>query len=870
MRATPSGVLNEPNATGVFHCMVADDAVIADSAVVKYSWIAHGCRIADNCFITSCNIAANVTVPPNTFAQTALLRSKSLGDVYTTALYNSESDDLQGTTFFGVPLFPECAHLVGLRKEELWETGEKQTLWNARLFPLADSAETSFLSSLEVAELVISADDGTGITLRAVPRVSLAETAAQANMLAEHVRRGWLHRALEACADSNTLERMLRDPSNDEGVEEIIYRALLRENGCADIFAALDRVASTASIGVACRAFALMARVISAHRARRGSATRPREPRANGPWERALRALTNACAMKTLRARGVHTMAQLRSASFATDARTTAAAHVGSAQTVSSAATTPATAVSPETMDWTLGQSLRAKAAAMAIQQHCLALPEAMARSQERTSIVALASATASSVEEDEADPLSVAEWCYSRLADALMATACSTAFALSTARVSAPQPPLGVWLRVDTPSRIDLAGGWTDSPPMCYESGGAVVNVAVLIDGSRRVGCRVRRVSALTLSFAILAAPPSRERELSEIERGLDDAADTDERSGSGMTKEAAVCATLSEMRDYCNPRAECALLKAATICCGVVDIAVGAPPLRQQLAEGIGCGLVVESWSTVPVGSGLGTSSTLGGALITAISWVGWGARHTARAMAHGVIELAVMSGDDAGFQDHCGGCLPGCKLLTTPPTLPYRVGCERLALESDWGATLGRHLVLVFTGRSHHMPDVTTIVTNRWHARVPEMVEGVRDLLTNAMRQAQALRERDLVAFGAQLDEYWRLKRKMDPNCEPPETKAIIAALRTDALVHGCSLMGGGGGGFLLAVTKGADQMGAVKIAVQRRVDAAVWEKLTFHTVALDDVGLVAALGDGDFERVYTEDELDELRRGGSGKL
>ena len=71
-------------------------------------------------------------------------------------------------------------------------------------------------------------------------------------------------------------------------------------------------------------------------------------------------------------------------------------------------------------------------------------------------------------------------------------------------------------------------------------------------------------------------------------------------------------------------------------------------------------------------------------------------------------------------------------------------------------------------------------------------------------------------------------------------------------------------------MLAVTKGADQMGAVKIAVQRRVDAAVWEKLTFHTVALDDVGLVAALGDGDFERVYTEDELDELRRGGSGKL
>ena len=141
--------------------MVADDAVIADSAVVKYSWIAHGCHIGEGCFVTNCNIAEDTSLPSNTFAQTALLRSKSLGEVYTTALYDSTSDDLQGDTFFGVPLFPDFCELVGLVASDLWKVGEDRTLWNARVFPLADSAQTSFLSSLEIARIG-SGSDGAG------------------------------------------------------------------------------------------------------------------------------------------------------------------------------------------------------------------------------------------------------------------------------------------------------------------------------------------------------------------------------------------------------------------------------------------------------------------------------------------------------------------------------------------------------------------------------------------------------------------------------------------------------------------------------------------------------------------------------------
>jgi galactokinase/mevalonate kinase-like predicted kinase len=40
------------------------------------------------------------------------------------------------------------------------------------------------------------------------------------------------------------------------------------------------------------------------------------------------------------------------------------------------------------------------------------------------------------------------------------------------------------VWFVAECPARIDLSGGWTDTPPIAYEKGGLVVNAALLING--------------------------------------------------------------------------------------------------------------------------------------------------------------------------------------------------------------------------------------------------------------------------------------------------------------------------------------------------------------------------------------------------
>ena len=56
----------------------------------------------------------------------------------------------------------------------------------------------------------------------------------------------------------------------------------------------------------------------------------------------------------------------------------------------------------------------------------------------------------------------------------------------------------------VEAAARIDLAGGWSDTPPITYEHGGAVTNAAIIINGKRPIGARVRRISQAHLVLVV------------------------------------------------------------------------------------------------------------------------------------------------------------------------------------------------------------------------------------------------------------------------------------------------------------------------------------------------------------------------------
>ena len=206
------------------------------------------------------------------------------------------------------------------------------------------------------------------------------------------------------------------------------------------------------------------------------------------------------------------------------------------------------------------------------------------------------------------------------------------TCVAAATVLPEARRPPRGAWVVCEAPARLDLAGGWSDTPPICYEhaAGGVVINAAIQIDGRCPIGARARRVDEPVLRITI------------------------DPVAGPITVTE------LSGMQDYNSPLAPGALPKCVLLFCGAVSLSdPEGRTLAEQLAAG-GGGIELESWSQLPTGSGLGTSSILAAALVAAVG-VASGKEYAHEALTHAVLQVEQMLTTGGGWQDQAGGILP-----------------------------------------------------------------------------------------------------------------------------------------------------------------------------------------------------------------
>ncbi|NXF59836.1 FUK kinase, partial [Ciccaba nigrolineata] len=345
--------------------------------------------------------------------------------------------------------------------------------------------------------------------------------------------------------------------------------------------------------------------------------------------------------------------------------------------------------------------------------------------------------------------------------------------------------PPLGHWVQVACPARLDLSGGWSDTPPITYEHGGAVVDVAVLVDGCWPIGARVRRIREPELRLVSLGGTP-RSEAVVEL-----------------------VCRELEHLQDYCQPHAPGALLKAAFICTQVVQLP-SQKPLQAQLREGFGGGFEVHTWSKLPHGSGLGTSSILAGAVMASLYRAAGKAAST-ESLIHAVLHLEQRLTTGGGWQDQVGGLVPGIKIGRSKAQLPLRVEVEKIPVPSGFTQTLNDHLLLVYTGKTRLARNLLQDVVRNWYARLPSAVQNADALVSNAEECAQALRQGNLPLVGECLDRYWQQKKCMAPGCEPRAVGRMMDVLRP--YVYGQCLAGAGGGGFLYVLTKAPRQKEAL---------------------------------------------------------
>ena len=361
------------------------------------------------------------------------------------------------------------------------------------------------------------------------------------------------------------------------------------------------------------------------------------------------------------------------------------------------------------------------------------------------------------------------------------------------------------VW--ASAPVRIDLAGGWSDTPPLCVEHGGSVVNAAVRLGGTLPLQAMARVTDELEVTVHSVDA---------------------------GRT---ARYRTVRELLAHDDPSAWDALPKAAIVLSGLVPRDPDAS-LRRHL-EQAGGGISVTLFSAVPRGSGLGTSSILGATLLATLRRVaGHELDHDRIAVAASALEQMIRT--RGGWQDQVGGLWGGFKHCSTGPGARQVPSVTRLAVDPALERSLCRRSLLLFSGQRRMARDILENVVLRYLRGEAEVLDARARLVQGANAMAAALRAGDGPAFVARLNEYRELKATVDPASVSPSLVRMIEGLGPG--IEGWSTAGAGGGGFLYLVCRSPAAASALARGLARRPPHPLARAFPFEP---DDQGLRLAV-------------------------
>lgn len=390
-------------------------------------------------------------------------------------------------------------------------------------------------------------------------------------------------------------------------------------------------------------------------------------------------------------------------------------------------------------------------------------------------------------------------------------------------------------YVLVTAPVRIDLAGGWSDTPPICYENAGAVLNVAILVDGIPPIKCLARRIreSATLLSSWYLVK---------------------DENSGkSRLQSDQVRCSSDDELLD-CSKQGPCALLKAAAVALGINT-------------EVLSCGgMEVACLSNLPAGSGMGGSSILASAVVQAMNKCMWGRPLEANELIYRVLQVEQILTTGGGWQDQIGGIYGGFKIGRSNGMLPLRVTVEPCPLNDDVIECFERRAFLVFTGQQRLAKNVLVNALRR-SALTPAVSDSTTFRLATEAEQCfsslLAAHKNNAIASGISnadeivdtlcdtLNSYWSLKKEMAAGTEPDHIARLLDVIRP--LSRGMSLCGAGGGGYAVVILKRGHSHSAGRMELESKlhlISHARGESVSVHAVKVDRDGVVVReLDDGD---------------------
>jgi galactokinase/mevalonate kinase-like predicted kinase len=327
------------------------------------------------------------------------------------------------------------------------------------------------------------------------------------------------------------------------------------------------------------------------------------------------------------------------------------------------------------------------------------------------------------------------------------------------------------VWGR--SPARLDLAGGWSDTPPYCLQNGGSVLNVAVELNGQPPIQAFIRLCSEKKI-----------------ILRSIDNG-------------DSEVISSFNDLKTFLQVGSVFSIPKAALCLAGFHPDFCGIQykSLEAQLNE-FGGGFEISLLAAIPKGSGLGTSSILAATVLGSLSdfcALNW----DHQAICHRTLILEQLLTTGGGWQDQYGGILPGVKLLESEPgtqeTMSVRWMPDRLFTHPEFKDSW----LLYYTGITRVAKNILAEIVRGMFLNEGHRLRIVDEIKQHAYHMAEAIQRSDFTFAGKMIAHSWKLNKALDSGTNTPDVQHIINQIEDYSI--GLKLAGAGGGGYMIICAK-----------------------------------------------------------------
>lgn len=327
------------------------------------------------------------------------------------------------------------------------------------------------------------------------------------------------------------------------------------------------------------------------------------------------------------------------------------------------------------------------------------------------------------------------------------------------------------VWGR--SPARIDIAGGWTDTPPFSLFSGGNVVNLAIELNEQPPLQAYVKPNKEYNIT-------------LRSIDLGAEE-----------------TITTFEELRDYRKIGSPFSIPKAALALCGFIPefSENNYQTLKEQLQD-FGSGIELTLLAAIPAGSGLGTSSILASTVLGALNDF-CGLQWDKADICTNTLVLEQLLTTGGGWQDQYGGVLHGVKLLQSEAGFEQK---PRVNWLPDYLFTHPEYKschLLYYTGITRVAKNILAEIVRGMFLNSAKHLQLLNEMKTHALDMAQYIQYGDFPKYGELVLKTWEQKKAIDQGTNPPEIEQIIDRIRDYCI--GYKLPGAGGGGYLYMVAK-----------------------------------------------------------------